>query len=165
VPFIVRWPGKVPAGKVSNEIVHQFDLYATLANIAGGEVPTDRIIDSKDMTDFFLGKQEKSGRDGFVIYVGDDIFGVKWQNYKMMFKELEGGLGNGMLNEFPFVRFFNLYEDPKEEYPMNLDPSLLDNLWVRWGPGPILVEHQESLAKEPVIKPGTPDPYKPAKKK
>ena len=93
VPFIVRWPGKVPAGKVSNEIVHQFDLFATLANIAGGKVPTDRIIDSKDMTDFFLGKQEESGRDGFVVYVGNDIHGVKWQNYKMMFKEFEGGSG------------------------------------------------------------------------
>jgi hypothetical protein len=32
------------------------------------------------------------------------------------------------------------------------------------GAGPILVEHMESLAKEPVIKPGTPDPYVPAKK-
>ncbi|PQP33533.1 arylsulfatase, partial [Desulfobacteraceae bacterium SEEP-SAG9] len=40
VPFIVRWPGKVPAGKVSNEIVHEFDLFSTFANIAGGRVPT-----------------------------------------------------------------------------------------------------------------------------
>ena len=118
MPFIVRWPGKVPAGKVSNEIVHQFDLFATLANIAGGKVPTDRIIDSKDMTDFFLGKQEESGRDGFVVYVGNDIHGVKWQNYKMMFKELEGGMGTGKLNVFPLPRFYNLYDDPKEEYPV-----------------------------------------------
>ena len=163
VPFIVRWPGKVPAGKVSNEIVHMFDLYATFANIAGGKVPTDRVIDSKDMTDFFLGKQEASGRDGFVIYVGNDIHGVKWQNYKMMFMELEGGLGTGKLNKFPFPHFYNLYEDPKEEYPLTKEVGA--NLWNRWGAGPILVEHMESLAKEPAIKPGTPDPYVPAKKK
>ena len=126
-------------------------------------MPTDRVIDSMDMTDFFLGKQEASGRDGFVIYVGDDIHGVKWQNYKMMFMELEGGLGTGKLNRFPFPRFYNLYEDPKEEYPVTKE--LGGNLWQRWGTGPILVEHQESLAKEPLIKPGTPDPYVPAKKK
>ena len=161
VPFMVRWPGKVPAGKVSNEIVHQFDLYATLANIAGGKVPTDRIIDSKDMTDFFLGKQEESGRDGFVVYVGNDIHGVKWHNYKMMFMEFEGGLGTGKLNVFPMPHFYDLYVDPKEEYPVT--KALGGKLWLRWGTGPILVEHKKSLAKEPPIKPGTPDPYVPAK--
>jgi hypothetical protein len=82
----------------------------------------------------------------------------------MMFQELEGNLGSGVLNKFPFVRFYNLYDDPKEEYPLNLTPEIMNNLWVRWGAGPILVEHMESLAKEPVIKPGTPDPYVPAKK-
>ncbi len=162
VPYIVRWPGKVPAGKVSNEIVHQFDLYATVANITGGKVPTDRIIDSKDMTDFFLGKQEESGRDGFVVYVGNDIHGVKWQNYKMMFKEFEGGLGTGKLNVFPMPHFYDLYVDPKEEYPVT--KALGGILWQRWGHGPILVEHEKSLAEEPPIKPGTPDPYVPAKK-
>ncbi len=101
VPVIVRWPCKIPAGKVSNEIVHQFDLYATVANITGGKVPTDRIIDSKDMTDFFLGKQEESGRAGFVVYVGNDIHGVKWHNYKMMFKEFEGGNGSTKLEQVP----------------------------------------------------------------
>ena len=162
VPFIVRWPGKVPAGKISNEIVHQFDLFATLANIAGGKVPTDRIIDSKDMTDFFLGKQEESGRDGFVVYVGNDIHGVKWHNFKMMFKEFEGGLGSGKLNVFPLPHFYDLYSDPKEEYPVTKATG--GSLWQRWGCGPILTEHQESLAAEPPIKPGTPDPYVPAKK-
>src|SRR5215471_1523221 len=43
-PFIVRWPGKVPAGAVSNEIVHIVDLYPTLARVGGAEVPKDRPI-------------------------------------------------------------------------------------------------------------------------
>ena len=163
VPFIVRWPGKVPAGKVSNEIVHQFDLYATLANIAGGKVPTDRIIDSKDMTAFFLGKQEESGREGFVVYVGNDIHGVKWRNFKMMFKELDGEKGTGKLNVYPLPHFYNLYDDPREQYPVTT--ATAGAFWTRWGLGPILVEHKESLVLEPPIKPGTPDPYVPVKKK
>jgi len=126
-------------------------------------VPTDRIIDSKDMTDFFLGKQEESGRDGFVVYVGNDIHGVKWQNYKMMFKEFEGGLGTGRLNVFPFPHFYNLYDDPKELYPVTAE--LAGRFWSRWGLGPILAEHKKSLAQEPPIKPGTPDPYVPERRK
>jgi len=42
VPFIIRWPGKVPAERVSNEIVHLTDLYATLAKLGGADIPTDR---------------------------------------------------------------------------------------------------------------------------
>jgi arylsulfatase A-like enzyme len=39
-PFIMRWPGKVPAGRVSNEIVHIVDMYPTLADIGGAKSPT-----------------------------------------------------------------------------------------------------------------------------
>jgi arylsulfatase A-like enzyme len=38
-PFIMRWSGKVPAGRVSNEIVHIVDMYPTLARVGGAEVP------------------------------------------------------------------------------------------------------------------------------
>jgi arylsulfatase len=44
-PFIIRWPGKIPAGRVSNEIVHVMDIFPTLAKIAGAPLPTDRAID------------------------------------------------------------------------------------------------------------------------
>ena len=64
-PFIIRWPGKVPAGRVSNEIVHIVDLFTTLARVGGAEVPKDRPIDGVDQLDFFLGKQETSNREGF----------------------------------------------------------------------------------------------------
>jgi arylsulfatase A-like enzyme len=64
-PFIIRWPGKIPAGRVSNEIVHIVDLFTTLAHVGGAEVPKDRPIDGVDQLDFFLGKQEASNREGF----------------------------------------------------------------------------------------------------
>ena len=67
------------------------DLFPTLARVTGSKVPTDRAIDGIDQLDFFMGKQEKSNRDGFVIYVGNDIFGVKWHNWKMMNKKLDVG--------------------------------------------------------------------------
>jgi arylsulfatase A-like enzyme len=80
-PFIIRWPGKIPAGRVSNEIVHIVDMYPTLARVAGAKVPTDRAIDGIDQLDFFLGKQENSNREGFPAYVADRLQAVKWHNW------------------------------------------------------------------------------------
>jgi arylsulfatase len=48
VPFLIRWPENVPAGRVSNEIVHGVDMFATLAKFAGAKVPNDRPMDSVD---------------------------------------------------------------------------------------------------------------------
>jgi arylsulfatase len=160
VPFIMRWPGKVPADTVSNEIVHEMDLFPTFAKIIGGTVPDDRIIDGVDQTEFFLGKQKKSNREGLIVYVGNDLFGVKWRNWKMMFKEVERGTDDKKTYDFP--RFYNLYSDPKEEYP--LTKATAGHFWVRWPMAEqLLAPHLESLAQEPPIKPGTPDPYEPPK--
>ena len=73
----MRWPGKIPAGTASDEIVHEMDLFPTIARIAGGKVPDDRVIDGIDMSDFLLGKQEESGREEVIVYMGNDIYGVK----------------------------------------------------------------------------------------
>ena len=42
---MIRWPGRIPAGQVSNEIVHNTDVFTTLAHAVGVEVPQDRAID------------------------------------------------------------------------------------------------------------------------
>jgi arylsulfatase A-like enzyme len=59
----VRWPGKVPAGKVSNDLVHQVDWFTTLLLAAGARVPADRLVDGMDLREFLLGEAEESGRD------------------------------------------------------------------------------------------------------
>ena len=48
VPFAIRWPGKIKAGSVSDEIVHEMDLFPTFAKIAGGKVP--KIVSSTELT-------------------------------------------------------------------------------------------------------------------
>jgi Sulfatase len=69
-PCIVRYPGKVPAEKESNEIVHITDMYTTLVRWAGADIPKDRVVDGKDQRAFFEGKQEQSARDGFPYWMG-----------------------------------------------------------------------------------------------
>jgi arylsulfatase A-like enzyme len=89
VPFIMRWPGKIPAGRVSNEIVHEVDTYATFAKIAGARLPQDRPIDGIDQSDFLLQKSEQSKQEGFPVYVADRLEAVKWKNRKLVFCEEE----------------------------------------------------------------------------
>jgi arylsulfatase A-like enzyme len=48
VPFLIRWPGKIAAGRESNEIVHGVDMFATLAKVGGAKLPDDRPMDSLD---------------------------------------------------------------------------------------------------------------------
>jgi arylsulfatase len=156
VPFVIRWPGKIPAGAVSDEIVHEMDLFPTIAKIAGGKVPQDRVIDGIEMADFLMGKTEKSGRDGFIVYMGNDIFGVKWRNWKLHFKEQNSW--NGKLREYTMPRVYNLMNDPQER-----DNVLFPHTWVPKAALPQLEKHIVSLKKYPPIPTGAPDPYEPPK--
>jgi arylsulfatase len=154
VPFLMRWPGKVPAGKISNEIIHVTDLLPTLANVAGFKVPDDRIIDGVDQLDFFLGKQEKSNREGFIVYNNDDVYGYKWRNWKMHLVELENMNSEPM--ELNVPRVYNLITDPKEQYNMSAEATWLLPVMFKK-----IVEFQKTLVEEPPIQLGTPDPYTP----
>ena len=156
VPFIIRWPGEVPAGRVSNEIVHEMDLFTTVAAIVGGKVPTDRAIDGVDQSKFFLGQQDKSNRDVIVVYVGNEIYGVKWQNWKMMFKEL--ATGTSPVEQWSIPRLINLNLDPKEEHALSYGAQFA---WVVQPAGKVLADYQASLKKYPPVPPGAPDPYLP----
>lgn len=155
-PFIIRWPGHVTAGGVNNEIVHIVDLFPTLAHAAGGQVPNDRPIDGVDQLDFFLGKQEKSNRDGFPVFVTDKLYAVKWRNWKMHFIWQMHMYDPPVT--LPEPKVINLLTDLKEE--RDVVPY---NTWVGRPMTKIIEDFEESLKKYPPIKMGTPDPYVPPK--
>ena len=155
VPFMLRWPGRVPAGVVTDEIVHVTDLYPTLARVVGARAPTDRPIDGVDQLDFFLGRQSKSNREGFVYYIKNEMRAVKWRQWKMhLVWETEPNVGPIRL-ETPWI--FNLIQDPKEES----DIGYQNANWVR-GPMLRLIRNfQESLKQHPPIPPGASDDFVP----
>jgi arylsulfatase A-like enzyme len=154
VPFVVRWPGRIAAGQSSDEIVHAMDLFPTFATIAGGTVPDDRPIDGQDISAFFLGEEEKSGREGFIVYMGSEIFGVKWRNWKLHFKEQDAW--SGVLRNYTMPRAYNLLTDPQER-----DNVLFPNTWVPKAALGQLEDHVASLRAYPPIPTGAPDPYEP----
>ena len=149
VPFLIRWPGKIPPGQVSNEIVHQIDLFPTLAGATGGKIPDDRIIDGADQTDFLMGKTPKSARESVIIYIGNTLFGLKWRNWKMLLKELDRE--SYAIRDLAYPTIYNLIVDPKEEVP---ELNYLNDTWVDFPLYQVLEDHQASIAKDP----GAPDP-------
>jgi arylsulfatase len=154
VPFMLRWNGKVKANQVTNEMVHIVDLLPTLARVAGASPPADRPIDGVDQLDFFLGKREKSSREGFVYYIKTELRAVKWRHWKMHFIwEVEPNEGPIKL-ETPYI--FNLLSDPKEETNVTTQEN-----WVRGPMLRLLAAFQESLKANPPIPPGSPDDYVP----
>jgi len=156
VPFIIRWPSKIPAGRVSNEIVHEVDTFTTFASIAGAQVPQDRAIDGVDQTEFLLGKTDKSNREGFPVFVADRLEAVKWKNWKVAFYAEERDWWTPPL-KLGVPKAFDLITDPKEEYPETGVRST-------WTVGPafkIVSQFEQSLKQFPPIAPGTPDPYTP----
>ncbi len=152
-PAIFRWPGRIDAGRVSDEIVHIADLYTTLSRLVGAREPDDRPVDGVDQTGFLL-HGEKSAREGFVYYIKQDLRAAKWRDWKChFFWEPEVNHSKGKL-ESPLL--FHLIQDPKEETNI-----LLENTWAL---GPIYTmvhEFKESLKQYPPIPPGAPDPYQP----
>jgi arylsulfatase A-like enzyme len=156
VPFIIRWPGKVPAGVVSNEIVHQVDTFTTFLKIVGGEVPSDRAIDGVDQTDFFLGRKKTSKREDVLVFVADRLEGVKWRNWKLVFYE-ETRDWFGTPSKLTLPKLFNLATDPKEEYP----EETLRNTWAMVACLKVIRGFNESLKTYPAIPEGTADPYVP----
>jgi arylsulfatase A-like enzyme len=162
VPFIIRWPGKTPADRVSNEMVHIVDLLPTFAKVGGASVPTDRAIDE---TDFLLGKQDKSAREWFPVFQaagsgGPDLYAMKWRNYKLHMIWQERQYDPPQRLAVP--RLIDLYDKPQERPEETTGESAaVTHGWVAHAMFGYLNAFQASLKTYPPIAPGTPDPYAP----
>jgi len=150
VPFLIRWPGKIPVGQVSNDIVHQIDVFPTLANFAGGKLPQDRVLDGVDQSGFLMGKSEKSPRESMVIYVGDQLFGAKWRNWKILIKELNEENYTIQSGDY-YPAIYNLLKDPKEEIR---ELFFLDDTWAEHPLWQVIEDHEASIEADP----GAPGP-------
>jgi len=148
-PCIARWPGKIAAGRTSNEIFHITDWFTTLLTMTGLPVPDDRVIDGKDQSAFLRGEQEKSNREGFIYWNGDKMYGVKWRNFKLVLVEQKYFTDPALLLSNPHI--VNLITDPKEREPFN---AVYLHSWTMAHFGRLLKEFQISVAREPLIPAG-----------
>ena len=165
-PFIVRWPGRVPAGTTSNEIVHITDVLPSLASIVGFSLPDDRIIDGVDQSPLFLGQARESAREGFPVYNGDEMYAYKWRNFKVHFVDQQSMFDTPVRHNLP--RVHNLLRDPKELLGVSGGDKATgsqDLTWVLPAITERVVAFEKTLQDEPPIKLGTPEPYTPGQPK
>lgn len=155
-PCMVRYPGHVPPGVQSNEIVHITDMFTTLLRWAGSNIPADREIDGVDQRAFFEGHQKASNRDGFPFWMGSVMYGVKWHDFKVITK-LQQTLSDPVL-DLATPHVVNLIADPGERKAYNF-PHL--HTWVITHAATILFAFEESVKRESLIPPRAPVDYVP----
>ena len=156
-PCLIRWPGRIPAGQVSNEIVHEMDIFPTLAAAIGADiVPKDRALDGVNQLPFLEGKQAKSNRDSVIFFTtGAQPRAVKWKDWKFHYVfQPEPGVSVP-----PLMRLFHLRSDPKEE------SDLKDaNPWAQSAMDKIVADFTATTERYPHVPPNAPDPYLPPKR-
>jgi len=83
---VVRWPGKIPAGTTNAELMTAMDLLPTFAKLAGAPIPSDRVIDGKDIWPVLAHKQ-KSPHEAFFYHRGETLLAVRSGNWKLHTKD------------------------------------------------------------------------------
>ena len=83
VPCIMRWPGRIPAGRVCSEIAATIDLLPTLAKLVGLDLPDDRAIDGKDIWPLMAGEEgARSPHELYCFYRGAGLQAVRSGKWK-----------------------------------------------------------------------------------
>jgi arylsulfatase len=152
VPEMIRWPGKIPAGVVSNEIVQHHDWLPTFLAAAGepgiveklkvghtvGDTTFKVHIDGYNLLPYLTGNEATSPRKGLVYFSDDgDVLALRFDNWKVVFMEqrVEGTL---QIWAEPFVslrvpKLFNLRTDPFERAATTSNTYydwLVDNVYI-----------------------------------
>jgi arylsulfatase A-like enzyme len=149
VPAMVRWPGKIEASSVSNEIMHHMDWLPTFAAIAGEDKVKEKLLkgykangktfknhlDGYNFLPYLLGEEDK-GRRKEIFYFTDDgaLAALRYNNWKAVFLE-QRATGTLQIWAEPFVelrvpKLFNLRMDPYET------ADLTSNTYYDW-----LIDH------------------------
>jgi len=91
VPFIVRWPKAVPAGKICTELTATMDILPTLASITGAKLP-EMEIDGKNMIDLWKGKKGAKTQHEYYFYVasGEAVRSGEWKYHKKEVFQVKG---------------------------------------------------------------------------
>ncbi len=133
VPAMVRWPGHIKAGTISNEIVSHLDWAPTLLAAAGVPDVTEQLLkgmkvgdktfkvhlDGYNLLPYLTGKEKRSPREEFLYFNDDgDLTAMRYDNWKLVFAE-QRAVGTMRVWSEPFTalrvpKIFNLRTDPYE---------------------------------------------------
>ena len=94
-PCIMRWPGRIPAGSVTNDMAATIDLLPTLARLAGAEPQADRMIDGVDIRPLLFAEPGAKPRDSYYFYWNDHLQAVRKGRWKLHFPHDYRSVGEG----------------------------------------------------------------------
>lgn len=135
VPMLVRWPAKIPAGKVSNGIQDNTDLFVTLAAAAGARDVAKQLrashkvhIDGVNNLAHWTGNAP-SARTSYLYYNEDQLTAIRIGNWKSHMMERDGFFDFNR----PSARIFNLRMDPIEKQEGWKSEEIAMKLGIAWG--------------------------------
>jgi arylsulfatase len=141
----------VQAGATSNDIMHITDWFTTILRAAGVTKPDDRVIDGVDQLDWLAGREQRSRRDGYVYWMGREIYGAKWRNFKLVL--VEQRYLSDSASKLPTPRIINLITDPQEREPISL-PHL--HTWTAYHLNTLIRDFEASVHREALVPMGAP---------
>ena len=119
VPFIARWPGKVPAGSTAPQMVSIVDILATTAEIVGTPLPTKEVgaEDSRSFLSVLTGAADAKGREDMIIHSADGVFAVRKGRWKWIegvpVEEIKDGVRKTRKDQF-HSQLYDTVADPAE---------------------------------------------------
>ena len=116
VPFLIRWPGRIPQGTVCREVATSMDLLPSFAALAGGSAPKDRIIDGRDVRPLLLGETgARTPHEAFYYYFRGQLQALRSGDWKLHLARTQRGRGrNAKTTKLP-DRLYNLKSDIGEK--------------------------------------------------
>jgi arylsulfatase A-like enzyme len=128
VPFVVRWPGHVKAGSVSDEVITQVDIMATLAEILQIELPEGAAPDSHDFLPVLKGEKYDSPIREATVH---NTFNSKWglRKGKWLYIDNPSGEHSKMPESFKELRGYVDFETEGILFDMGKDPGQRENLF------------------------------------
>ncbi len=135
VPAILRWPGKIPENVTSDALTTIMDLYPTIANLVGADLPDDRVIDGKDIWPLLAGQTEESPHNAYYYYRLRRFEAVRVGDWKLHLEGKRTDYNNvhfDYTDDFVSLRdeqLYNLAEDIGEQRNLVLDhPEIVERL-------------------------------------
>ena len=115
VPLIARWPGRVPAGARSGELVTLMDILPTVTALIGGHLSADRPIDGHDIRPLLFGERAaRSPYDAFFYYYLDQIQAVRSGPWKLYLGSETRLVAFGARTQTAAPALYHLEKDPQE---------------------------------------------------
>jgi arylsulfatase A len=142
VPFLVRWPGKVAPGGVSDGIISQVDIFATLAGVLGVDIPKDQAQDSYDQRALWTGTGP-SKRTNIVHNTKANSYAIRSGDY-VLIDDKSGGLSS-VPSWFDEANGYSINTNPGELYNLKTDLSQKKNLYAE---EPERVKELQALLKQ-----------------